>query len=101
MAGTNTGSAAYGARGKLIAKLKAPPVTNTSGGGFTFEDYFGAYLVAALTAGAGPLDPELGPPISIAFQTSADGWRLVLKPREDCPYPRKVQETPNQAADDS
>lgn len=52
------------------------PVKNTSGAGFTFEDYVGAYLAAALLSGHAVLDPELGPPIRVDFQVGADGWQL-------------------------
>jgi hypothetical protein len=52
------------------------PVKNLSGAGFTFEDRVGAWMAAALLAGATPLDAELGPPTRIDFQVDADGWRL-------------------------
>jgi hypothetical protein len=55
---------------------KRQPVKNTSGGGFTFEDQFGAYLGAALLAGVPVTDPEHGGASRIDFQTGADGWRL-------------------------
>jgi hypothetical protein len=41
------------------------PVKNLSGAGFTFEDRVGAWMAAALLAGATPLDAELGPPTRI------------------------------------
>jgi hypothetical protein len=52
------------------------PVKNLSGAGFTFEDRVGAWMAAALLAGAEPLGAELGPPTRIDFQVDADGWRL-------------------------
>jgi hypothetical protein len=52
------------------------PVKNLGGGGFTFEDRVGAWIAAAILAGAPPLDPDLGAPVRIDFQVAADGWRL-------------------------
>ncbi len=61
---------------KPIAAAKAHPVKNLSGGGFAFEDRVGAWVTAAMLAGATPLAPELGPPTRIDFQLDADSWRL-------------------------
>lgn len=55
---------------------RAHPVKNLSGAGFSFEDRVGAWLAAAMLAGAPPLDPALGSPLRIDFQVQVDGWRL-------------------------
>lgn len=54
----------------------ARPVKITSGGGFTFEDYVGAFLAAALLARQPLLGGDVGRPHRIDFQVGADGWRL-------------------------
>lgn len=61
---------------KCTGAAKAHPVKNLSGGGFAFEDRVGAWVTAAMLAGARPLDPEMGPPTRIDFQVDVDGWRL-------------------------
>ena len=49
---------------------------NLSGAGFVFEDYFGAYLAAALLALKPVIGHDLGPPVRVDFQVAVDGWRL-------------------------
>src|SRR6266700_8061033 len=61
---------------KRTATAKAHPVKNLSGGGFAFEDRVGAWVAAAMLAGATLLDAGQGPPTRIDFQVDADGWRL-------------------------
>jgi hypothetical protein len=58
-----------------VASSVAPP-KNTGGGGFVFEDDVCAWLLACMLAQEPPLEPELGSPIRIAFQTRVDGWHL-------------------------
>lgn len=48
----------------------------TGGGGFTFEDHVGAWLVAAMAAGEMPLGLGVAVPAEVRFQGSASGFFL-------------------------
>lgn len=49
---------------------------NTGGGGFTFEDYVGAWLAAGMAAGEMPLGVGVAVPVAVRFQGSASGFFL-------------------------
>lgn len=54
----------------------AGPTKNSGGGGFAFEDKFGAALIASMISGEPPLALGLPVPSRLDFQVASEGWRL-------------------------